>query len=284
MTIAACYVSPEGVVVAADSTTTTPVIGPAGSAIAPQLHYYEHGQKIFEVGQNSTLCVATWGLGGLRDVSHRTLVAEFGDDLAANPPTTMADVANAWSAKVWAAYSAMAEIQEIAKIASSSDPAKAAKAQVVAKQLSLGYCIAGRFGKSRRAHAFYMVLEPLLAGAPSPVEVKTNNLTWWGAPKIVQRLLVGVDDETVDLLMKSGKWTGTLDELRNVLRSGNMGLPVLPIREAADMLYSIVHSTIKVLKFSHLSPICGGPIEVAVVTTDRPFRWIRHKPLDAAIE
>ena len=34
-------------------------------------------------------------------------------------------------------------------------------------------------------------------------------------------------------------------------------------------------------KFSHLVPVCGGPVEVAVVTTDQPFRRVRQKTLDA---
>ncbi len=41
--------------------------------------------------------------------------------------------------------------------------------------------------------------------------------------------------------------------------------------------------TIKTMKFSHMAPVCGGPVEIAVVTTDRKFRWVRHKKFDAAI-
>jgi F420-0:gamma-glutamyl ligase len=40
---------------------------------------------------------------------------------------------------------------------------------------------------------------------------------------------------------------------------------------------------IKTMKFSHMAPVCGGPVEIAVVTTDRKFRWVRHKQSDAAI-
>jgi len=37
------------------------------------------------------------------------------------------------------------------------------------------------------------------------------------------------------------------------------------------------------MKSAHLAPVCGGPIEIAVITTDRPFRWVRHKLLGEAI-
>jgi len=39
----------------------------------------------------------------------------------------------------------------------------------------------------------------------------------------------------------------------------------------------------KAMKFSHMAPVCGGPVEIAVITTDRKFRWVRHKKFDAAI-
>ena len=35
--------------------------------------------------------------------------------------------------------------------------------------------------------------------------------------------------------------------------------------------------TIKTMKFSHMAPVCGGPVEIAVVTTDRKFRWVRQR-------
>jgi hypothetical protein len=57
----------------------------------------------------------------------------------------------------------------------------------------------------------------------------------------------------------------------------------LPIREAIDWIHASIHTTIKALKFSHLPPVCGGPVEVAVITTDRFFRWVRHKRFDSAL-
>jgi len=58
----------------------------------------------------------------------------------------------------------------------------------------------------------------------------------------------------------------------------------IPIRDAVDFVHTCIHSTIKALKFSRYSQVCGGPIELAVITTDRASRWIKHKGWDAAIE
>ncbi len=58
---------------------------------------------------------------------------------------------------------------------------------------------------------------------------------------------------------------------------------LLPIREAIDWVHASIYTTFKTMKFSHMAPVCGGAIEIAVATTDRKFRWVRHKEFDAAI-
>ena len=74
MTIAAVYLTPEGVVFGADSTASVNI---------PQfgMHFFNHTQKLFEVGENSSLGLITWGLGALGDISHRTMVAMLDDEL-----------------------------------------------------------------------------------------------------------------------------------------------------------------------------------------------------------
>lgn len=58
----------------------------------------------------------------------------------------------------------------------------------------------------------------------------------------------------------------------------------LPMRDAIDYVHSAIYCTIKAMKFSMGPQVCGGPIEIGVITSDRRFRWVRHKPWDAAIE
>jgi hypothetical protein len=101
MTIAACYVSPEGVVLGADSTTTHFVQQPDGNQAE---HYFNHGQKIYEIGDGGALAIVTWGLGSLVQVSYRTLVAQLGDDFERNRPESLLDVSKRWSEHFWAVY------------------------------------------------------------------------------------------------------------------------------------------------------------------------------------
>jgi hypothetical protein len=37
------------------------------------------------------------------------------------------------------------------------------------------------------------------------------------------------------------------------------------------------------MKFSFGAPVAGGPIEIGFISTDRPFRWVRHKSFSSAI-
>jgi hypothetical protein len=99
----------------------------------------------------------------------------------------------------------------------------------------------------------------------------------------MKRLILGADDTLKENIVKSGKWAGTDAELSAIFAKETLGHAILPIREAVDFLHTCIYSTIKALKFSNLFQICGGPIELAVITTDRRFRWVRHKSWDAAI-
>jgi hypothetical protein len=101
---------------------------------------------------------------------------------------------------------------------------------------------------------------------------------------LIERLLYGIDEPLFTALLSSGKWAGTRDELFQLVSRNKLGQPTdLPLREAIDWVYTSIYTTIKGMKFSHLPTLCGGPIEIAVVTSDRAFRWVRHKRLDEAI-
>lgn len=101
----------------------------------------------------------------------------------------------------------------------------------------------------------------------------------------MERILYGIDQGLVDLILGSPHWQGSPADLLGLIQSRSL-LPqtLLPLRDAIDWVHASIYTTIKAMKFSQLPLTCGGPVEVAAITADRPFRWVRHKPLDAAIE
>jgi hypothetical protein len=288
LTIAACYLSPEGVVLGADSATTY-----------GHLHY-NNSQKLFQIGHHSSLGIVTWGLGGLQVKSHRTLIALLDDALEANKPTSVKDVADRWVDLFWNAYTdANCPIAPFIRRckdldakkpfnpnASPPDPnARTDNEEQEYGELKLllvaGFCIGGYVLPDRTPIAFEIVFDPL-AGKPVPAQ-KAFGYWFWGAPNMIQRLIFACDDETKNSVLNSGKWNGTRAELDAIIQQHVLGHPIVPIRDAIDFVHACIFSTIKAFKFSSLSQICGGPIEIAVITTDRKFRWVKHKTWNAAI-
>ncbi len=277
-------------VLGADSTSTYTL--PSGN------HYFNHGQKIFEIGENSTFGIVTWGLGGLSVGSHRTLVALLADDLKKKKPKSMQEVADRWCAHFWTAYSSSlsADIQlcgtlskllpydPLAVPPAPNSRTKDQEAQYngLRNNLTVGFCIAGYVSPDRKPQAFETVFDPQ-NGKPQPKEIPAGGQRFWGAPNMIARLLHGYDPALRQALLSSGKWSGTEAELDGLLRKQALTHLPAPIRDAVDFTYTCILSTIKALKFSSFAQTCGGPIEIAVITADRPFRWVRHKAWDAAI-
>src|SRR5262245_45397497 len=76
------------------------------------MHYYNFTQKVFELGEEATLGVVTWGLGSLPGKSYRTLFAECADRLKATPPATVPEVMNRWIDLFWPEYSGCSSVKQ----------------------------------------------------------------------------------------------------------------------------------------------------------------------------
>lgn len=286
MTIAACYLSTEGVVFGADSTSTIQLDAPGSDK--PIEHHLNFGQKIFEVGEDSTLAITNWGLAALPSLSYRTMIARFGDDLSRNPANSVDDAAWRWNTYFWSEYApAFAQL----KLALASRKEKVTTPEENDAYLELrhtgfcGFCIGGYLGPSREPKAFEISFHPDDDLPNSPQALRPGYARFWGWPNLIERLVWGVDDSVYGAVLKTGKWSGTEKELADALLSNRLVQPAdLPLREAIDWVHASIYTTIKAMKFSHWAPYCGGPIEIAVVSTDRKFRWVKHKTFSAALE
>lgn len=272
MTIAACYLSPEGVVFGADSTTT---IGD---------HHFDFGQKIFELGDGGTLGIVTWGLGNIQHTSYRTLYAEFAADLKANAPPTVLEAAQRWAAKFFSVYDGALGAAHRAADAAATTPDEKKKVAAHADLLRVGFCIGGVTPPNLRPAAFELEFSPTDTGVPMPTQLPMGKAIFRGVPSLVSRILYGIDPGLFDAIVASPNWTGGAKALMDAVEPFVLGQPpMLPLRDAIDWIYSCIQGTIKGVKFSPWAPMCGGPVEIGVISSDRPFRWVRHKSLDAAI-
>ena len=268
MTIAASFLTAEGVVFGADSTTTF-TVGPAGPNQMVKL--YNNAQKVFEIGPqgeaNFALC--TWGDGmpgpGL---THRRLVAQLSDSVRAS--STVRELAG-----------------ELAVML--DDPA------VKVGRRSVGYMLGGVDPITRMPACIRIVAQG--QDFPQIAPLNIDDAFFAGAPRFFSRVDAGYDSELPMLVANHLRPLLTnvpvnFDALVvDAIRAAALqGLPVLqsrgglPLRDAIDFVYMYLHLTIKAHKFMLGPAICGGAIEVGFISADRPFRWIRHKSFDAAID
>lgn len=286
MTIAVCHVSSEGVILGADSTSTMFVGGPHAGGGGTR-HHYNFGQKVFEFGEKASLGIVTWGLGALGPLSYRTLVAEVADGLS--DEDSFEAVVTKWVERFWAEYTnclgpPLERARELARKQHAELTAEEQRELLGLLQLGVGFCVGGHRPLDRRPKAFEITFDPRSDKVPVPLPIPLGSTRFWGSPNIINRMLLGIDPQLVHAILASGKWSGAPEELFALVAQTKLGQPVqLPLREAIDWVYASIYATIKTLKFSHLPVICGGPIEIAVISSDRLFRWVRHKRFDEAI-
>jgi hypothetical protein len=168
-------------------------------------HYFNFNQKVFEVSDEpgkGTIGIVTWGLGSFGTVSHRTLTALLDDDLKAEPPSDLAEVATRWCDIVWPRYTpllarchALAGKSPFDKNSPPNPSARTEAEEIEFDQwkrgLTLGYYIGGYLSPARVPQAFSINFDPL-QGKSAPVLFQ--GYAFAGAPNMVRRLLYGYDE------------------------------------------------------------------------------------------
>jgi len=248
---------------------------------------------LFEIGENSSLAIANWGLASLghpgAQLSFRTLVARLGDDIARTKPQSVIDVAWRWNTLFWSEYcSAFApqrtRAQELQAKGTSRSDDESKELNQINFQSSGGFCIGGVCRPDRQPEAYEIQFRPDWTAPGTPAPIAMGAPRFWAWSNMMERVLYGCDEQFLNAIYNSGKWGGTQEELIDLVMKQSLRPPlVLPIREAVDWVYSSIYITIKAIKFSKFDPVCGGPIEVGVITTDRQFRWVKHKEFEAAL-
>lgn len=259
MTIAAAYLTSEGVVLGADSTTTVS----RGGAVVQLLN---HAQKVFEIGHPGRMALCTWGSGIIATTSHRTIAARLSDYVAANNATVI-QAADELVRMVTTEFAPPAQFQRV------------------------GYFIGGR-NPDRTIRCFSLWFEALATVVRT--EMKPGECHFAGNPEFFSRVVDGYAPRLKDSLRTAviakvpglpAEFASKFDEaFAEVTASlATVGFQDVPIREAIDYVHAFLHITIKAFKFRIGAPICGGPIEVGFVTSDRDFRWAVHKSFGTAV-
>ena len=282
-------------VIGVDSATTLQPASPSGIDLA--IRHFNHAQKLFEVGEqntNGSLMIATYGLASFGKTSHRTLVAEFSDILGRpeHSNKSIQEVAEIWNDLVWDRFSQELQPQiDQAKALAKKPPAPDPLARTVVEEQIFqslsqyfgGFYLAGRYGSARQVVAYKIEFHWNSKKKPV-VEIPVGSIDIQGIPQFILRLLNGYDPGLLIKIAADPRWSGDENDLKQLVGEfARYHGYELPIRDLIEMVYSFIYCTIKAIRFSPLAPICGGPIEIATITTDRRFRWVSHKDLNVAI-
>ncbi len=272
MTIAAAYLTSEGVVLGTDSTSTVSVRDSMGADAVVQL--LEHSQKIFEIASPGMgrIALCTWGHGRVGKFSHRTIGALLAEKIE-DAKTSIEEASHILAGIVQAMLRDMSERDRhhLGYYVGGWDPGthhprcfkmEFADGKDVAKlnELQIGEAsFSGDFSYFSRV---FRGFDPLLPDALY-VELKKRCLSIAGSSEFEVAYREAFKTVAGQLV--------------------SAGYQDLPIREAIDYIHASLHVTIKARKFRYGPPPSGGPIEIAFVSTDRRFRWVCHKNHDSAI-
>lgn len=114
--------------------------------------------------------------------------------------------------------------------------------------------------------------------------IEDAGLVWGGQREIVDRLILGYDPRLCQILPdKSCK------EILNKLRLKAqllINFQTMPLQDAVDLANLLVHGTVEMQRLSdgivgmpgYFSG-CGGPVDIAVITPYEGFQWLKQKPM-----
>lgn len=111
-------------------------------------------------------------------------------------------------------------------------------------------------------------------------------LVWSGQREIIDRLILGYDPRLYQLLPDNSALEEAFGQYRPKLQM-HINFQTMPLQDAVDLTVLLVRSTIEFQKLSDgivgvpgQFPTCGGAIDVAVIKPVDGFRWLRHKRLE----
>ena len=204
------------------------------------IHYLNHNQKVFELGEESTVGVVTWGLGGLPSASHRTTLGLLADSIKSNPPASVKEIAERWALQFWNAYTSEPIVVQCRSINNKQphDPGNTTAPNTrteeeektlpnLKRNLFVGFFVAGHWPTDRMPMGFEVQFDPIATVAPSPKQYDVGTYFYAGAPNFIKRLIFGADDNLKRAIINSGKWTGSDTELVNLLKQFYLSHPTL---------------------------------------------------------
>lgn len=281
MTVCVSVKVSEGIVLASDSTATLQgsLKDPAGNQATGILKTYDHARKLSHL-KDYPIGTLTWGTYLVGPRSVESLIKEYEYTLASlaeeeekargarlsgqSPPAftfEVKSIADGLLAHVQKAYSA-----EYGHIPQSSQPPLG----ILVSGFSYGSFFPDQWLLTLPGSDQPQELRPDVGGKPS------FGANWFGLTDAIVRLHWGRDDASLELLAK--RFSVSVDDIRAILDPLQYPVPFegMPLQDAIDYAVYLVNVVIGRFRFVIGAPICGGEIDIAVLTPNA-FTWVNRK-------
>lgn len=283
MTICVSVRVAEGLVLAADSAVM--LMGEVPTPQGPMhtiLQNFNFANKVTHF-KDYPIGVLSWGLGSIQARSIQSLIMEYehgypsvtlrghGSEFARGP-YTVREVANDLVGFIRARYDAAFPVPAAP---AGAPPAPAPDRPALG--LLIGGYSQGEFFSDVLVYEFpndtdWSEVRPNLPnGSPS------FGANWFGMTDALTRLYLGFDELALNELVNRGAPAPVVEQWAN---DNVAALPLvfdgMPLQDAIDFAEYSVQVVIGRFRFAQGPPLCGGDVDIAVITPDA-FRWAQRK-------
>ena len=264
MTICVSVKVAEGLVLAADSAVTL-----QGSIKTPQgrgtgiIQQFNYANKVTRF-KDYPIGVMSWGLASVNDRSIQSLIMEFEHSFPAmeiQDSFTVLGIANKLKEFIEQRYNA-------AFPSSGQRP-------------SLGMLVGGyshnEFFADEYTYEYSSSKAWQLVRPPKPDSKPSFGADWFGQTDALTRLIKGYDVAALNELVKRGADKQTVEKwVNDAVGELPLVFDGMPLQDAIDFANYSVQVVIGRFRFAAGPPLCGGDIDIAVVTPT-VFRWAQRK-------
>jgi len=258
----------DGIVIAADSAATIPLIPQLGPASPTQV--YNNADKVFQLHREVPIGLATWGGGFIGTGSISALAKDLRRRLMGldrDRPEWKLDQRSYTMECVAERVVTFFYNEHFSHTEEGAQP-------------QTGLLLVGYSALARQAEALEIaLLHPSVRPDPTPVfDEATYGWRVWGMPMAVSRLIEGIGpglkDGVTKLLPEDRRPTF---ESMLAAMGGPTVIPAMPFADAIDFARFCADVTVGFSRFSPGSNTVGGPVDVAALSRHEGFKWVQRK-------
>jgi hypothetical protein len=259
----------EGLVLAADSATSIILQSSDGPAKIGNIFLYT--RKLLHL-KDYPIGILTWGLGSIGQRSIESLVKEYED----GKPSISDKSSNNYDPDYQ--YDVQAISEELRKFLCGYYERMYENVKVES-QIPLGMYVGG-FSRRRFFADEYAFVIPFDTASQNVSPALPDGSPTFGAHSFglndaITRFTHGYDERLEDVLKSKGFDQNAIQEILEPLQY-EITFSGMPLQDAIDFAVSLVQLTIARYRFVIGPQVCGGEIDVAVLT-NRYFNWVHRK-------